>query len=128
MSVFSLVDFFPRFLRSRKREAALKLAANWPVLTAKLLTSIVVPKDIAAEEGSVLQAMQVESAYYFTLDGNYYGGHARSIPLSDSEAHRLVPQLAEDTPIQIRYNPQNPDETHTFATDNPGFPYVIWPM
>ena len=123
-----MVDFIPRLLAKRKREAALKLAANWPTTPAKLLKSIVVPKDIAAEEGTVLQIMQIESQFYFTKDGGYYGGHVRSIPLSDSEAHRLLRNLPEDTLIQVRYNPANPDQTHTFPADNPNFPFTIWPM
>ena len=123
-----MVDFIPRLLAKRKREAALKLAANWPTTPAKLLKSIVVPKDIAAEEGTVLQIMQIESQFYFTKDDGYYGGHVRSIPLSDSEAHRLLRNLPEDTLIQVRYNPANPDQTHTFPADNPNFPFTIWPM
>jgi hypothetical protein len=62
------------------------------------------------------------------MDGNFYGGHLRSVPLSDSEAHRLVHKLPEDTLVQVRYNPQNPDQTHAFPADNPNFPFTIWPM
>ena len=104
------------------------MAANWPVTTAKLLGSIVVPKDLAADGGTAFQDRQIESAFYFTLNGSYYGGHLRSTPLSDTEAHRLIRQLPEDTPVQVRYNPANPDDTHTFSTDNEGeLPITIWP-
>jgi len=122
-----LFDWLIRFLRQRKRQRALALAANWPVATAKLLGSIVVPKDLAADGGTSFQEHQIESAFYFTLDGSYYGGHLRSTPVSHSEAHRLIRQLPEDTPVQVRYNPANPDENHIFATDNDGsLPIKIW--
>ena len=122
-----MFDWLIRFFRQRKRNRELALAANWPIITAKLLSSVVLPKDLAAEGGTAFQDRQIESAFYFTLDGSYYGGHLRSTPLSDTEAHRLIRQLPEDTPIQVRYNPGNPDQNHTFATDNEGtLPVAIW--
>ncbi len=123
-----MFDWLIRFLRQRKREKALAAAANWPTTTAKLLTSKVLPKDLAADGGTTFQDRQIEAAFYFTLEGSYYGGHLRSTPLSDSEAHRLLKQLPEDLPVTIRYNPANPDQTVTFDTDNQGtLPITIWP-
>ena len=122
-----MFDWLIRFFRQRKRNRELALAADWPIITAKLLSSVVLPKDLGAEGGTAFQDRQIESAFYFTLDGSYYGGHLRSTPLSDTEAHRLIRQLPEDTPIQVRYNPANPDQNHTFATDNEGtLPVAIW--
>ena len=122
-----MFDWLIRSFRQRKRNRELALAADWPIITAKLLSSVVLPKDLAAEGGTAFQDRQIESAFYFTLDGSYYGGHLRSTPLSDTEAHRLIRQLPEDTPIQVRYNPANPDQNHTFATDNEGtLPVAIW--
>lgn len=122
-----MFDWLIRFFRQRKRQRELAVAGNWPVVTAKLLNSVVLPKDLAAEGGTAFQDRQIESAFYFTLDGSYYGGHLRSTPLSDTEAHRLLRQLPEDTPVQVRYNPANPDETHTFAADNEGtLPITVW--
>ena len=104
--------------------------------TAKVLGSKVVPKDLLAGEGTSFQTFQIESAFYFTLAGGsasddeigYYGGHLRSLPLSDSEAHRLLSRIPEDTPIQVRYNPEDPNQTHTLASDNPNaLPFEIWP-
>ncbi len=124
----ALVNWLPLLLRRRKREQSLAQATAWPTVTARLLKSIVVEKDPLAEGGTAFQDRQIESAFYFTLDGSYYGGHLRSTPLSDTEAHRLIRQLPEDTPVQVRYNPANPDETHTLATDNQGsLPITIWP-
>lgn len=105
----------------------MRQAKTWPVLTAKLLGSTVVPKDSFAEAGSVYQNFQIESAFYFTLDGGYFGGHLRSVPLSDSEAHRAIRDAKEDTIIQVRYNPQNPDENYTLAADNKDIlPFAVW--
>lgn len=127
----ALVNWLPLLLRRRKREHALAAAATWPTTTASLLESIVVEKDPLAEGGTAFQDRQIESAFYFTLPGrdgaSYYGGHLRSVPLSDTEAHRLIRQLPEDTPVQVRYNPANPDETHVLAQDNEGaLPIQLW--
>ncbi len=124
-----MFDWLIRIFRRRNRAKALARAANWPTTTAKLLSSRVVPKDIAADGGTAFQECQIESAFYFTLDDSYYGGHLRSTPLSDSKAHRMLRELPEDTPVTIRYNPANPDQTHTLAEDNIGnLPISIWPM
>jgi hypothetical protein len=125
----AFLNWIPLLLRRRKREQALAQCATWPTVTARLLKSTVIEKDPLAEQGTAFQDRQIESAYYFTLDGSYYGGHLRSIPLSDSEAHRMVRTLAEDTPVVVRYNPTNPDQTHTLPADNPAtLPFAIWPM
>ena len=118
-----LTSFFSR----RKHEALLRQAAAWPTVTANLLKSTVEEKNPLAEGGTAFQDRQVEAAFYFTLESGYFGGHLRSAPMSDSEAHRALRILPEDTPVEIRYNPQNPDETATLATDNPNFPIAIWP-
>ena len=125
----ALLNWLPLLLRRRKREQALAQAAQWPKVTAKLLKSTVIEKDPLAEGGTAFQDRQIESAFYFTLAGSYYGGHVRSTPLSDSEAHRMLRQLPEDTPVTVRYNPANPDQTVTLAEDNRGkLPIEVWPM
>lgn len=115
----------------RRRETLLAQAAAWPVISAQLLKSSVVPRDPLAEGGTTFQDSQVESAFYFTLvnhpKGSYFGGHLRSTPMSDSEAHRALKLLPEDTPVEVRYNPQNPDQSVTLPTDNPNFPIPLWP-
>jgi hypothetical protein len=129
-------DWLVKRIRRPQRERGLHKATNWPRITARLLASKVVPKDILAEEGTAFQGCQIESAYYFTLPATpgtgdeigYYGGHLRSLPLSDSEAHRLLPRVLEDTGVEVRYNPMDPNETHTLDTDNPNaLPFPIWP-
>lgn len=122
-----LLTLLPNLLRRRKRDALLSAAVSWPAIRAKLLKSAVVPKDPLVEDGTAFQESQVESAFYFTLSGSYFGGHLRTPPVSDSEGHRLLRQLPEDTEVNVRYNPANPDQTATLPADNPGFPAPIWP-
>ena len=124
----AIFSWLPLLLRRRKREQALALAASWPIVSAHLLKSAVVRKDPLAEGGTAFQDSQVESAFYFTHEGAYYGGHLRTVPLSDSEAHRALSSLPEEHSVLVRYNPHKPDQTHTFATDNEDFPTPIWPM
>ena len=50
------------------------------------------------------------------------------MPLSDSEAHRALRTVPEETPVLIRYNPHNPDQVHTLPSDNEEFPFKIWPL
>jgi hypothetical protein len=135
MSALLSSDWLVKRIRGPQRDKALQQAASWPRITAKLLASKVVPKDLLAEAGTILQIVQIETAFYFTLPGDpagrdeigYYGGHLRSLALSDSEAHRLLPRVLEDTPIEVRYNPADPNQTHTLASDNPGtLPFPIW--
>jgi hypothetical protein len=136
MSALLSTDWLVKLIRRPQREKSLEQARTWPLITAKVLGSKVVPKDLLAEEGTSFQTFQIESAFYFTLAGGsasddeigYYGGHLRSLPLSDSEAHRLLSRIQEDTPIQVRYNPEDPNQTHTLASDNPNaLPFEIWP-
>ena len=47
--------------------------------------------------------------------------------MSDSEANRALKLVPEDTEVQVRYNPANPDQAATLPTDNPAFPLAIWP-
>ena len=122
-----LLTLLPNQLRRRKRDALLGAAAGWPTASARLLKSAVVAKDPLAEDGTAFQESQVEAAFYFTLAGSYFGGHLRTTPVSDSEAHRLLRHLPEDTEVMVRYNPENPDRTATLPGDNPGFPAPIWP-
>jgi hypothetical protein len=123
-----------RALHRRNREHALAAAANWPTIEAKLLKPAIVPKDSLAE-GTVAQDSQLEIPFYFTLSSDtvgpdqpsgYFGGHLRTVSLSYSEASRLIPRIPEGTPIRVRYNPQNPDQNHTLASDNDGLPVAVW--
>ena len=122
-----LWDRLSRPLRRRRREQYLQTAANWPATTAKLLKPELVPKDELAE-GSAAQDQQIECPYYFTLDAGFFGGHLRSVPCSDSEGRRLQRQLAESSPVTVRYDPTDPDRTCAFPAHNEGtLPFRVWP-
>jgi hypothetical protein len=120
-------DWLFRMLRRPKRKNALQQAAAWPLITARVHKATVVPKDLLADEGSSFQTSQLEVSFFFTQDGSYHGGHLRSVPVSDSQGHRFVGQVKEDTLVQVRYDPHNPDHNHTLAADNPNtLPFAIW--
>jgi len=92
-----------------------------------MLKSVVVARDPLADGGTTFQDSQVESAFFFVLNGSYFGGHLRSTPVSDSEGFRMLRAVPEDLAVRVRYNPANPDETLTMPADNPDFPFTIWP-
>lgn len=117
------MNVIARTLHKRRRDRELAAAASWPIVEAHLLKPVIVSKDELAE-GTNAQDSQLEIPYYFTLPespgqpSGYFGGHLRTVALSYSEASRLIPQIPEGAPIRVRYNPQDPDQNHTFATDN----------
>lgn len=123
----AIVNWIPLLLRRRKRAALIAEAKAWPVVSARLLGSKVIEKDPLAEGGTAFQGSQVESAFYFTLPEGYFGGHLRSGPMSDSEAHRALKMVPEDTAVRVRYDPANPDLTVVLPEDNSDFPFPIWP-
>jgi hypothetical protein len=121
-----------RALHKRHRDHDLAAAASWPITEAHTLKAVIVARDELAE-GTNAQDSQLEIPFYFTLPENpgqpsgYFGGHLRTVALSHSEASRLIPQIPEGTLVRVRYNPQDPDQTHTFAADNEGLlPVAVW--
>ena len=124
---FFVLDAISRMMRGRKRAARLVAAANWPMVTAKLLESKLVMKD-ELSGGLDVQDTQVEVPYYFSLEGRYFGGFVRSVPCTDSEGRRSQRQLTEGMAVEVRYNPADPDETCVLEGDNAGkLPFVVWP-
>lgn len=106
-------------LRARYRLKALenrvRLAQAWPIAAGEILNWKIVP---ASEEvASFANPEQIEATFYFTLNGEYFGGHFRSVALSRSE----IAAIRQATPsLNIRYNPENPDLTAVLAQDNEG--------
>ena len=124
---FFVFDAISRMMRGRKRAARLVAAANWPMVTAKLLESKLVMKDDLAG-GVDVQDTQVEVPYYFSIADGYFGGFVRSVPCTDSEGRRIQRQLTEGMAVEVRYNPANPDETCVLDAENAGrLPFVVWP-
>jgi hypothetical protein len=57
------------------------------------------------------------------LNGEYYGGYLRSVPMARREAEKLAVGSPE---ITARYNPANPDQAVVLAEDNSGkLPFQI---
>jgi hypothetical protein len=123
--------FLTNVLHKRRRDHALQAATAWPIVDAKLLRPVIVNKDELAE-GTAAQDSQLEIPFYFTLPGEgpnsgFFGGHLRTVPLSHSEASRMLARIAEGTVIRVRYNPENPDQNHALAADNEGLlPVTVW--
>ncbi len=95
---------------------------------AKLLAGNLVPRDELAE-GTLAQTFQLEFQYYFALGDDFFGGYLRSVPCSDSEGRRWLREVAEGTPVTVRYDPQDRDTSHALAADNAGaLPFTVWEM
>ncbi|HSU18147.1 MAG TPA: hypothetical protein VLI45_00260 [Acidobacteriaceae bacterium] len=124
------INAISRALHKRHRDRDLAAAASWPLAEAKLLKPVIVAKDELAE-GTAAQDSQLEIPYYFTLSGEgpasgFFGGHVRSAAMSYSEAGRMMARIEEGTLVRVRYNPQDPDHSHTLAADNADLPFTVW--
>ncbi|CAN5649912.1 hypothetical protein BH10ACI4_BH10ACI4_03130 [soil metagenome] len=111
----SLFDAVRAWFRRRAREKRLALAKGWPLATGEVLGW----KTVQAHEdaGTFATPDQIQAGYYFTVKGDYFGGHFRSVAMSRGECAKF----AEATPkIQIRYNPADPDEAVVLEEDNIG--------
>jgi hypothetical protein len=127
MSHSVLFGWMFRIVRGRERGRKLQAAAGWPVAQAKLLASKLVMKDDLAG-GLDVQDTQVEVPYYFSIGDGFFGGFVRSVPCTDSEGRRIQRSLEEGMPVNVRYDPGNPDVGCVLATDNEGaLPFVVWP-
>jgi len=115
MSGTFFVDHIRRTLDERARRKRVQIAAAWPCTTAHVNSWKILPAGDSSD--SFTNTDYIEAAFHFTLDGNYYGGYVRSIPMP----HREAEKLAVGSPdLTVRYNPANPDQTVVLAEDNHG--------
>jgi hypothetical protein len=99
----------------------LDLAKSWPVASGEILSWSIVDADKDAVSSGTPH--QIEATYYFKLNGEYFGGHVRSVPITHSAASR-IPQATPK--IQVRYDSANPDNAVVLVEDNPGnLPFEI---
>jgi hypothetical protein len=113
MAGFYPIDAIRRAVAERARRKRVRLAAGWPQATAHINGWKVLPAVDAAK--SFTQTDFIEARFHFLLNGEYYGGYARSVAMGRREAEKL----AVGSPgIRIRYNPANPDEAVVLAEDN----------
>jgi len=121
MAGIFFVDNIRRALRERARHKRVQTAASWPQATAHINSWKILPAGDASD--SFTNTDYIEAAFHFTLNGEYYGGYANSVPMPHREAEKLA---AGSPDLIVRYNPANPDETAVLAEDNRGkLPFQI---
>ncbi|HKO17445.1 MAG TPA: DUF3592 domain-containing protein [Acidobacteriaceae bacterium] len=115
MAGIFFIDSIRRALRERARKKRVQVAANWPQATAHINSWKILPVGDASD--SFTNTDYIEAAFHFTLNGEFYGGYANSIPMP----HREAEKHAIGSPdLTVRYNPANPDQTVVLAEDNRG--------
>jgi hypothetical protein len=113
MGWFPLFNSIQSMLLRKKREKRLRLAQNWPRATGEINHWKIV--DAAPDTGASELMQQVEASFHFTVNGEYFGGYLRSVPMVRREAERLT----NGTPaVNVRYDPVNPDNVAVLAEDN----------
>ena len=122
MAGFSPIKAIRQIFEERARKKRVLLAASWPQTPAAIsLWHILQVGEGAAT--SFANNQQIEAAFSFTLNGEYYGGYVRSGLMSRKQAEKLAVGSPE---IIARYNPTNPDQTVVLAEDNVGkLPFEI---
>jgi hypothetical protein len=115
MAGIFFIDSIRRALRERARTKRVQAAASWPQITANINSWKIQPAGDASD--SFTNTNYIEAGFHFTLDGEFYGGYANSVPMS----HREAEKLATGSPnLTVRYNPANPDQAVVLAEDNRG--------
>ena len=114
MAGIFFIDAISRWFRHRNRDKKLRMAALWPLTRAEINHWQVLPAD--EEVGSRGAAYQIEAGFHFKISGEYYGGYLRSVALTHHEAES---KATGNPAANIRYNPENPDQTAVLAEDNP---------
>jgi hypothetical protein len=109
-----------RAMRESARKKRVRLAAEWPQVTAKINLWKVLP--VGEETESFAQTDYIEGGFSFVLNGDYYGGYVRSIAMGRHEAEKLA--VGEPSVI-VRYNPADPDQTVVLAEDNASLPFGV---
>ena len=113
MAGLNPIDAIRRAVAERARRKRVQLAAGWPQATAHINGWKVLPTGDAAK--SFAQTDFIEARFHFLLNGEYYGGYARSVAMGRHEAEKLAVGEPE---VIVRYNPANPDEAVVLAEDN----------
>ena len=114
MSGIFFFDSIRVWLRRRDREKRLQAAQGWPLVTGEVNHwTVAIAEKEASSRGELYQ---IEAGFHFTVNGEYFGGYVRSVAMVRREAETL----AKGTPpVNIRYDPANPDSAAVLAQDNP---------
>lgn len=113
MAGIFFIDSIRRAARERARTKRVQAAANWPKANAHINSWKILPAGDASDSFS--NTDYIEAAFHFTLNGEYYGGYANSVPMPHREAERYAVGSPD---LIVRYNPANPDQTVVLAEDN----------
>jgi hypothetical protein len=122
MAGFSPIKAIRHALDERARKKRVLLAEGWPQTGAAISIWHILQVGEGAAT-SFANNQQIEAAFSFTLNGEYYGGYLRSGLMSRKQADKLAVGSPE---ITVRYNPANPDQAVVLAEDNSGkLPFEI---
>ncbi|HWB32053.1 MAG TPA: DUF3592 domain-containing protein [Acidobacteriaceae bacterium] len=114
------LDSIRRTARERARQKRVRAAQSWPTAEGEINHWKIVPAGDTTD--SFAQTDAIEAAFHFTLNGEYYGGYLRSVPMG----HREAEKLATGSPkITLRYDPANPDHNVVLAEENKALPFAI---
>jgi hypothetical protein len=116
-----LTKFITERVHESARKKRVQLAATWPTTTAEINHWQI----LDSPEESAVNTHQIEAAFHFKLNDDYYGGYVRSTPMPHREAERF----ARGNPtVIVRYNPANPDQTAVLSEDNTtNLPFTVIP-
>jgi hypothetical protein len=107
------IDGLRRWLRRRKREKKLGLAAQWPTVQAEVNHWRVLNAD--EDDATMGAPYQIEAGFHFILKDEYYGGYLCSVAMG---LHEAETKGTGSPKVNVRYNPANPDEVAVLAEDN----------
>ncbi len=113
MAGIFFIDGIQRWLRRRKREQKLLLAAKWPITQAEINHWQVLNAD--EEVAGMGASYQIESGFHFNINGEYFGGYLRSVAMGQHEAET---KAVGNPVVNVRYDPANPDSVAVLAEDN----------
>ena len=115
MSGIFFVDSIRRWMHGKNREKKLAAAQSWPMTIGEINHwSIVGAEEQYSSSGT---PYQIEAAFHFKVNGEYFGGYLRSVAMGHHDAE----VNAKGTPeVRVRYDPINPNTVAVLEEDNAG--------
>jgi hypothetical protein len=115
MAGIFFVDSIRGWLRRRARAKRLLAAQGWTQASGEVNHWQIVTADEDAASSGL--DTQIEAAFHFRVNGEYFGGYLRSVAMVRREAERS----AQGAPaVHLRYDPANPNRVAVLAEDNMG--------
>jgi hypothetical protein len=113
MSGIFLIDSIRVWKRRKDREKKVRAAQAWVKATGEVNQWKITAAD--EEVASAGLDTQVEAAFHFMVNGEYFGGYLRSVAMVHHEA---VMKAKSAPAVHLRYDPANPNSTAVLAEDN----------